>query len=185
VPNRVSWATELGLDLATLQSERPSNPLQKQSATLHADRARAFAEYQRLVTLCGNVGAEILVFAKYEKLTRTLCKLTGQSLPPDIVARDLEHKRQEWILKNTCYRCGFVRSRQQPTFVDGLCSSCSSLTEKALKPRRSSCKPWTGNFAPDDVTPLHPNGQPVLPGPRVCGYSDCVNPKHITKEKRK
>lgn len=34
-------------------------------------------------------------------------------------------------------------------------------------------------FAKDDVTPVDDDGNPVLPGFRVCGHLDCVNSEHV------
>lgn len=34
-------------------------------------------------------------------------------------------------------------------------------------------------FADDEVTPVDDDGVPVLPGVRMCGHTDCVNPDHV------
>ncbi len=195
VPSAVSWATELGLNIEDLEAERPNDWYQRWLTLLHCQRAEVFAEYRRLMTLnetqgeqivpSGSARAEILAWREYGKLTRAVCDLTGDPLPVGIFTRNAEHEVEDSALKNTCTRCGFVWNRRQPKFVDGLCSSCISLTAKALTARRVSCTPWQGRFARDDVTPLHSNGLPVVPGVRLCGNTDCVNPKHVRKEKRK
>jgi hypothetical protein len=171
--------------MTTLQAERPADQFQRELTLLHYQRAELFAEYRRLVAQNETMRAEIIVWTEYDKLTRAVCDLTGDPYPVGIVTRNAHRNIEELVVKNTCTRCGFVWNRRQPKFVDGLCSSCISLTAKALTARRVSCTPWQGRFARDDVTPLHSNGLPVLPGIRLCGYSDCVNPKHVKKEKRK
>ncbi len=182
MPN-VSWATELGLDLATLEKERPDDYSQRQLSMLQTKRGQAFAEY-RLFRDTGNIfAAGIIAWEKYVSLTRTICDLTGADIPDGIIAREQERTKNigDAVLHNTCTRCGFVRNTRQPRFVGGLCSSCRALQEKVLRRGRLACQPWQGRFAPDDVTPVTASGQPILPGRRVCKNSDCVNPKHITK----
>jgi len=44
------------------------------------------------------------------------------------------------------------------------------------------CTPWQGLFTADEVTPVDDDGLPVLPGKRLCGMNDCVNPEHIERE---
>jgi len=186
VPSLVSYATQLGVNLDTLQGERPSDWFQRQLAVLHYQRAQVFAEYQRLTREGLTFRAEIVVWQKYVSLTRAVCDLTGDLVPVGIVNREPERQRsiEEAVLNHLCDRCGFVWHRRQPRFVNGLCSSCIALQQKVLVARRSSCKPWGGRFAADDVTPLHANGHRVLPGVRNCGNSDCVNPKHIKRERK-
>lgn len=179
----VSWATELGLDLATLEMERPDDYQQRQLAQLQTQRAEAFADYLRFRNADQTFAGEIIAWESYLKLTRTVCDLTGADIPVGIMARESERRKtiEEAVLKNTCTRCGFVWMVRQPRFVGGLCSSCLALQEKVLRRGRLACQPWQGRFAPDHVTPVNAAGEPILPGPRVCNNSDCVNPKHITK----
>jgi len=186
VLSTVSWATELGLDLDSLQAERPNDWFQRELTLMHFERAELFAEYQRLSRGGATLRAEIVVWRKYVSLTRAICDLTHAPVPVGIVNREAERERniEEAVLKQLCDRCGFVWHRRQPRFVNGLCSSCCALQQKVLVAKRSSCKPWQGRFASDDVTPIHANGHRVLPGLRNCGNSDCVNPKHIKRERK-
>ena len=183
MPN-VSWATELNIDLEALQSERPADYLQKTMSLLHYRRAELFAKYTRLIAENQTLRAETIVWNSYVLVTRAVCKLAGKAIPVGIVAREPKPMIEEAVLKNTCDRCGFVWHRSQPRFVDGLCSSCTALDGRVLAPRRSTCQPWQGTFAPDDITPVDNNGAPVFPGIRICGNRDCVTPKHIKKERK-
>jgi hypothetical protein len=169
--------------MATLELERPDNWFQKQITQLHTARAEAFAEYVRLRNTDQLFAAEVIAWELYSSLTRTACDLTGSAIPIGIITRDAERKAnvEEAVLKNTCNRCGFIWNIRQPRFVDGLCSSCLAKQEKVLRTGRLACQPWQGRFARDDVTPVNQNGEPVLPGHRLCKNSDCVNPKHIRK----
>jgi hypothetical protein len=153
---------------------------------LQYQRAETFAEYSRLKAENKMVAAEIILWEKYVDLTRTVCDLTGHPLPVGIVTREEERRRnvEAAVTANTCTRCGFVWKKSEPRFVNGFCSSCDALKGLPLKPRRSTCKPWTGRFAPDDITPVDNLGHPYLPGSRLCRNSDCVNPKHIRKERK-
>ena len=40
------------------------------------------------------------------------------------------------------------------------------------------CEPHRGRVN-DDLEPIDDAGELVLPGIRVCGHKDCVNPKHV------
>ena len=179
----VSWATQLGLDMSTLEKERPDNWLQKQLTRLHTQRATAYAEYVRLRDTDQAFSREDIAWERYKNLTRTVCDLTGKPIPVGILDRESQRRQliEEKVLHNTCTRCGYVRNSRQPAFVGGLCSSCLALQEKVLRRGRLACQPWQGRFAPDDVTPVNAAGEPILPGHRVCKNSDCVNPKHIRK----
>lgn len=186
MPN-VSWATELNLDPKALQRERPDDWFQRQLASLHFQRAETFAEYSRLKADNQTFAAEIIVWERYVNLTRTVCDLTGDALPLGIVTRDEERRRnvEDAVARNTCTRCGFVWKKSEPRFINGICSSCNALKGQPLRPRRSTCQPWTGRFAPDDITPVDNHGAPYLPGQRLCRNADCVNPKHIRKERNR
>ena len=37
----------------------------------------------------------------------------------------------------------------------------------------------TFKAANDDLEPIDDAGELVLPGVRICGHKDCVNPKHV------
>lgn len=182
----VSWAKELGIDLDALERERPDEWFQRQTASIHAKRAQAFADFTRYRATDEAFAAEVIAWELYCGLTRTVCDLTGARLPVGIITRELERRRyvEELVLKNTCNRCGFVWTMRQPRFIDGLCSSCLALQEKVLRRGRLACQPWQGRFAVDDVTPVNAAGAPILPGTRYCKNSDCVNPKHIRKGKQ-
>jgi len=185
----VIWADQLGIDLATLETERPSDWFQREIAMMHFRRAELFAEYRRLAagddTLPPVLQAHLgnIAFEQYSNMTRAVCELTGDQLPVGIVTRNADTKTRDAVTKNICDRCGFVWNRRQPKFVDGLCDSCIALSAKSLKARRKSCTPWTGRFALDDITPVDKFGAPYLPGPRLCRNRDCVNPKHIKRER--
>ena len=60
-----------------------------------------------------------------------------------------------------------------------LCQSCRTRRSSTVKTGDMKCLPWHGRFAGDLVTPLNDFGEPVLPGKRLCGMLDCVNPDHI------
>jgi len=40
------------------------------------------------------------------------------------------------------------------------------------------CEPYTGKVN-DDLEPIDEQGNLYMPGNRVCGHLDCVNPKHV------
>lgn len=50
-----------------------------------------------------------------------------------------------------------------------------------VKYGNTKCLPWQGDF--DQATLTRPmfEGNPVLPGVRLCGHEDCCNPEHIKK----
>jgi hypothetical protein len=79
-----------------------------------------------------------------------------------------------------CERCGFVwvvpsakRGRN-----DLLCQSCRAKPAVVLSYRGLKCQPWQGAFGEDLVTPFF-DGEPFMPGLRVCGHNDCCNPNHV------
>lgn len=184
--SKISWATELGIDLEALELERPQAPLQLEMSDVHSRRARAFADYTRHRATNKAFQAEAEAWAEYAGLTRTVCDFTGVPVPAVIIAREQTRREivEVSVLRNTCDRCGFLWTPREPRLVGGLCSSCLALQEKVLRRGRRACQPWQGRFAADDVTPVNAQGAPILPGARYCGNSDCVNPKHITKGKR-
>ena len=181
------WSTELGLDLATLERERPDDWFQAHMADLQTKRGAAYADFIRYRDSNEPFASEVLAWERYCHLTRTVCDLTGAEMPVDIMAREHVRRRnvEEAVLRHTCNRCGFVWSLRQPRFVNGLCSSCLALQETVLRRGRLACQPWQGRFGSDDVTPVNAAGVPILPGERYCGHSDCVNPKHVKKGKAK
>lgn len=76
-----------------------------------------------------------------------------------------------------CTRCGIVwdvnGSRNNPE----LCQSCRARRQGKI----GDCIVWHGLFAEDMVTPITEDGDEVLPGVRLCGNSDCVQPSHVAK----
>lgn len=76
-----------------------------------------------------------------------------------------------------CKRCGLwfeaTRNRKAPE----TCESCRARRVQVI----NKCIIWHGHFASDLVTPLYEDGTEVLPGIRICGKSDCVNPNHVSK----
>jgi hypothetical protein len=76
-----------------------------------------------------------------------------------------------------CVRCGWVFELEPLRNKFELCESC-----RARKVQRiGECLPWHGRFAADMTTPIDEGGQMVLPGVRICGSADCVQPKHIER----
>lgn len=78
-----------------------------------------------------------------------------------------------------CERCGFkwfIVSSRKP---NALCASCRAKRVQTIQSQRGKCYPWHGNFAADLVTPISEDGEKILPGIRICGNLDCVNPAHI------
>lgn len=41
------------------------------------------------------------------------------------------------------------------------------------------CYPWRGDFDLDTMQPLKANGEPYMPGVRLCGNADCCNRSHV------
>lgn len=173
-------------DLARLQLERPTEWFQKQLGNMHTERAEAYSSYLRHRD-SGVFLLEAIAWQRYCALTNKMCELTKTRAPIGTMTTEstAEIDVRGALLRNTCDRCGFVWTYRQPRFVDGLCSSCSALREVVLRRGRFACQPWQGRFADDDVTPVNGAGSPILPGPRYCGNSDCVNPKHIKKGRMK
>jgi len=80
-----------------------------------------------------------------------------------------------------CERCGFewhVNTIRKPT---SLCHSCRARKVQTVHTPEGKCVPWHGHFAEDDITPVDDDGNPVFPGVRRCGNTDCVAPNHIKK----
>lgn len=82
--------------------------------------------------------------------------------------------------RETCYRCGFswdVTKKRSKDRV--LCSDCRTRRAVTVRNGDSVCIPWHGRFAPDFITPIDENGDVFLPGLRICGNVDCIQPTHI------
>ena len=82
-----------------------------------------------------------------------------------------------------CRRCGFVwvvapdkRGRK-----DLLCISCRAKPQKSIQYGSLRCIPHTGDLD-SKLRPIDENGSLFMPGERVCGHSDCINPKHVGGE---
>lgn len=58
-----------------------------------------------------------------------------------------------------------------------LCVSCRARPARSIRYGSDRCIPWQGSFTICDEPLLH--GELFLPGLRLCGHSDCVNPVHI------
>ena len=81
--------------------------------------------------------------------------------------------------KVECRRCGFkwVVSPDKKDARDLLCKSCRVKPARVVQKGEYRCEAWQGEVDVD-LNPVDHNGL-VLPGERVCGMKDCVNPKHI------
>lgn len=82
--------------------------------------------------------------------------------------------------RELCYRCGFsweVTKKRNKDRV--LCQDCRSRKSITIRNGDSVCMPWHGRFAGDMVTPIDENGEVMLPGTRICGNFDCIQPAHI------
>ena len=82
-----------------------------------------------------------------------------------------------------CRRCGFIwvvapdkRGRK-----DLLCISCRAKPQKSIQYGVLRCIPHLGDLD-SLLRPIDDLGQFVFPGERVCGHSDCINPKHVGGE---
>lgn len=81
--------------------------------------------------------------------------------------------------KVVCKRCGWVWVQQRKK-GNQLCQSCRVKPAQVIQYGEQKCLPWHGDFGVDGVTPFH-DGEPYLPGKRICGHSDCVAVNHIEK----
>lgn len=78
-----------------------------------------------------------------------------------------------------CERCGFRWDATNARKSINLCSSCRARPARTVHTADvGKCKPWRGLFDVDELTPVDDDGVPVMPGSRVCGNLDCVNPDH-------
>lgn len=78
-----------------------------------------------------------------------------------------------------CERCGYktvIHSKRKP---HPLCASCRAKKVQTIQRADKKCYPWHGLFAQDMVSPITEDGKLFLPGKRICGNLDCVNPSHI------
>jgi len=79
-----------------------------------------------------------------------------------------------------CRRCGWkwVVSPDKKDDKTLLCKSCRVKPAKVIQYGVLRCEPHRGRVN-DDLEPIDDAGELVLPGVRVCGHKDCVNPKHV------
>ena len=83
----------------------------------------------------------------------------------------------------TCERCGIEwEVNISRKYNNTLCASCRSRRVQTLKSSYGVCLPWHGYFAVDQVTPVDEDGLAILPGVRLCGNLDCVQPSHIQND---
>lgn len=84
----------------------------------------------------------------------------------------------------TCVRCGMTfevnRKRKK---LRMFCESCRVTKATTIQNGDSKCLPWHGGFGYDMLTPIDEDGEPVLPGTRICGNIDCVQPLHVKGQK--
>jgi hypothetical protein len=59
-----------------------------------------------------------------------------------------------------------------------ICLDCSASKKTTLAYGDLICKPWSGDFDLDTLAPIK-DGLEVMPGPRLCGHKDCVEPSHV------
>jgi hypothetical protein len=80
----------------------------------------------------------------------------------------------------TCARCGqtFEVNRKRRK-LRMHCDSCKVTKATTIQYGEFRCLPWHGNYDIDMVTPVDEDGLQVLPGIRVCGKIDCVQPAHV------
>jgi len=80
----------------------------------------------------------------------------------------------------TCAKCGstFLVNRKRKK-LRMFCESCRVRRASTIQNGDLKCLPWHGKFDTDMVTPVNENGEPVLPGNRICGNADCVSPSHV------
>jgi len=81
-----------------------------------------------------------------------------------------------------CQRCGLRWDSNTARKNVRFCTSCRARKAKTVITEYGRCSPWQGYFTADETTPVDDDGLPVLPGKRLCGMNDCVNPEHIERE---
>ena len=79
-----------------------------------------------------------------------------------------------------CCRCGFkwVVNAEKRGRKDLKCVSCRVKPATTIQYGKLRCTPHQGALN-DDLQPIDSEGRLVVPGLRVCGHLDCVNPAHI------
>lgn len=79
-----------------------------------------------------------------------------------------------------CCRCGFkwVVNAEKRGRRDLKCISCRVKPATTIQYGKLRCTPHQG-LLDQNLNPVNSNGMAVLPGFRLCGHKDCVNPAHI------
>jgi hypothetical protein len=90
-------------------------------------------------------------------------------------------------IRITCERCGYEsitssRNLYRQTNLK-LCQSCKSTQANTVVKNGLACTPHRGEVDLNTMAPLNNEGEPYLPGYRICGMADCVNRSHILKER--
>ena len=88
-----------------------------------------------------------------------------------------------------CERCGLLEDltpepgEKQTRRRSNLCASCNAKPATTIPTAYGKCRPHKGPFDLED-NPLDSfTGELYRPGKRLCGYSDCVEVKHIEAAK--
>lgn len=84
----------------------------------------------------------------------------------------------------TCERCGIEwEVNISRKYNNNICASCRSRRVQTIKSKFGICLPWHGYYAPDQITPVDEDGNPIAIGERLCGNLDCVQPSHIKNDR--
>lgn len=93
------------------------------------------------------------------------------------------------VLQDTpCTRCGFlipaltIAKRLSRGNTEDRCRDCiprDTVHRVRASGVKSECNPWAGDVDLDTMQPLKPNGEPHMPGFRICGHLDCCNRNHV------
>lgn len=77
-----------------------------------------------------------------------------------------------------CKKCGHIWevAPKKRKYAD-LCSSCRAKPAKTVRYGDLICIPHSGKF--DEFDRPVVGGRLYLPGSRICGHGDCINPDHI------
>jgi hypothetical protein len=86
-------------------------------------------------------------------------------------------------IRVTCERCGYEsitssRNLYRQTNLK-LCKSCKATPANSYQHNGLSCTPHRGDVDLDTMAPIDHDGNPYLPGHRICGMADCVNRGHV------
>lgn len=87
-----------------------------------------------------------------------------------------------------CSRCGIavpyytIAKRISRGNNDDRCRDCiprETIHRVQAPGIKSECNPWAGDIDLDTMQPLKANGEPHMPGIRICGHLDCCNRNHV------